>query len=84
MLYITFSPQNKVHRVNLLPALFSLLEELIGNSGCVLSDFTSRVKLHSKSIWIIKLINNIHKFIVIRQLFSLESFSHLLSPVKGK
>lgn len=63
ILHLTFGPQNKLDRVNLLPALFSLPEELVGNSGCILSDFTSGVELHSKSIEIIQpiLVGNLFK-----------------------
>lgn len=46
----TFSPQDKFHRVNLLPALVSLPEQLVGQGGGVLGHLASGVHLHGKSV----------------------------------
>lgn len=48
---ITFSPQDKLDRVDLLSALFSLPEQLISQGGGVLGHLTSGVHLHGKSVF---------------------------------
>lgn len=45
----TLSSQGHLQRINLLAAILSFTEELIGDGGCVLSDFFSGHDVYSKS-----------------------------------
>ena len=44
----TFSSQGHLQRINLLAAIFSFTEEIVGDGGCVLRDLFSGLDVHIK------------------------------------